>query len=84
MTLDNTCHYPHRFKDNEPATKKKKKKKKKGMGSQTWQVSMVDTHLRNLLWVYCPGHAGLKENDQAASLAGKASCHHKWLAPPKV
>ena len=34
---------------------------------------MVDVHLRNLLWVYCPGHAGEKENDRADSLEGKAT-----------
>ena len=34
---------------------------------------MVDIHLRKLLWVYCPGHAGVNGNDQADSLAGKAT-----------
>ena len=34
---------------------------------------MVDTHLRKLLWVYCPGHAGVKENDGSDRLAGKAT-----------
>ena len=33
---------------------------------------MVDTHLRNYLWVYRPGHAGVKGNDRADRLAGKA------------
>ena len=33
-------------------------------------MSMVDIHLRKL-WVYCPGHAGVKGNDQADRLAGK-------------
>ena len=31
---------------------------------------MVDIHLPKLLWVYCPGHAGVKGNDW---LAGKAT-----------
>ena len=35
-------------------------------------MSMVDIHLRKLLWVYCPGHAGVKGNDRADRLAGKA------------
>ena len=36
--------------------------------------SMVDTNpLSKLLWVYCPGHAGVKGNDRAYRLAGKAS-----------
>ena len=34
---------------------------------------MVDTHLRKLLWVYCPGHAGAKGNDRADRIAGKAT-----------
>ena len=34
---------------------------------------MVDIHLRKLLWVYCPGHAGVKENDRADRVAGKAT-----------
>ena len=34
---------------------------------------MVDIHLRKLLWVYCPGHAGVKENDRADRLDGKAT-----------
>ena len=43
------------------------------MGSPDWNVSMVDIHLRKLLWVYCPGHAGVNGNDQEDSLAGKAT-----------
>ena len=34
---------------------------------------MVDIHLRNLLWVYYPGHAGVKGKDRADRLAGKAT-----------
>ena len=34
---------------------------------------MVDIHLRKLLWVYCPGHAGVKGNDREDRLAGKAT-----------
>ena len=32
---------------------------------------MVDICLRRLLWVYCPGHAGVEGNDGADRLAGK-------------
>ena len=49
------------------------KKVKSGMGSPDWNVSMVDSHLRKFLWVYCPGHAGVKGNDRADRLAGKAT-----------
>ena len=52
---------------------------KSEMGSPDWNVSMVDIHLRKLLWVYCPGHAGLKGNDPADRLAGKATLTSGWL-----
>ena len=39
---------------------------KSGMRSPDWNVSK----LRKLLWVYCPGHAGVKGADR---LAGKAT-----------
>ena len=48
-------------------------KVKSGMGSPDWTVLMADIHLRKLLWVYCPGHAGVKANDRADRLAGKAT-----------
>ena len=44
------------------------------LGSPDWHVSMVDIHLRKLLWVYCPGHAGVKGNDRADRLAAL----YKW------
>ena len=47
-------------------------KVKNGIGSPNWSMSMVDIHLRKLLWVYCPGHAGVKGNDREDRLAGKA------------
>ena len=43
------------------------------MGSPDWNVTMVEIHLRKLLSVYCPGHAGVKENDRAVRLEGKAT-----------
>ena len=43
------------------------------MGSPDWNVSMVDIHLRKLLWVYCPGHVGVKGNDRADRLVVKAT-----------
>ena len=46
---------------------------KTGMGSPDWNVSMVDIHLRKLLWVYCPGYAGVKGNYRADRLADKAT-----------
>ena len=34
---------------------------------------MVDIQHRKLLWVYCPGHAGVKGNYRADRLVGKAT-----------
>ena len=48
-------------------------KMKSGMGSPDCTVLMVDIQLLKLLWVYCPGHAGVKGNDRADGLAGKAT-----------
>ena len=48
-------------------------KVKSGMGSPDWNMSMVNVHLWKLLWVYCPGHAGMKGNYHADRLAGKAT-----------
>ena len=36
-------------------------------------MSIVYIHLRKLLWVYCPEHVGVKRNDRADRLAGKAT-----------
>ena len=60
VTVGSHCHHPHRFNES-------------GMGSSDWNVSMVDIHLRKLLWVYCPGHSGMKGNDRSDRLAGKAT-----------
>ena len=43
------------------------------MGSPDCNVSMVDINLRKHLWVYCPGHAGVKGNDRADRLAGQGT-----------
>ena len=43
------------------------------MGSPDWNTSMVDIQLRKLLWVYCPRHAGAKQNVRADRLVGKAT-----------
>ena len=48
-------------------------KVKSGMGSPDWNVSMVDIHFQKLMSMYCPGHAGVKGNDPADRLAGKAT-----------
>ena len=42
------------------------------MGCPDWNVSMVDIHLRKRMWLYCPGHAGVKGNDRGDKLAVKA------------
>ena len=42
-------------------------------------MTTVSIHLRKLLWVYCPGHVGVKENDRAVRLAGKATLESDLL-----
>ena len=44
-----------------------------GNGRPRQNVSLVHIHLGKLLWVYCPGRAGVKGNDRAERLAGKAT-----------
>jgi len=46
-------------------------KVKSGMGSSDWDVSMVDIHLRKLMWMNYPGHAGGKGHGRADGLARK-------------
>ena len=41
------------------------------MGSPDWNV--VDAHLQTFMWVYCPGHGGVKGNGGAERLAGRAT-----------
>ena len=43
------------------------------MGSPNWNVPMVDINLPKLLWVHCPGHAGVEGNDRADRLAGQGT-----------
>ena len=43
------------------------------MGIPEWHVSMFSIHLGNLLWLYCPGRAGVKGNDRVDRLSGKAT-----------
>ena len=44
-----------------------------GMGGPGRNVSMVYTHLRKFLCVYCPGHPAEKGGDRADRLTGKAT-----------
>ena len=43
------------------------------MGIPDWNVSMVDTHLRNLLWANCPEHGDVEGNERADRLEGKTT-----------
>ena len=52
------------------------KKVKCGMESPVWNVSVVDIHLRKLLWVYCPGHAEVTGNDRQVGKTTIASGLH--------
>ena len=43
-----------------------------GIGTPDWHEAMNTIKLRKLTWIYCPGHAGVKGNERADKLAGKA------------
>ena len=43
------------------------------MGGSDRRVSTFDIHLQKLLWMYSPGHAGVKGNDRVNRLTGKAT-----------
>ena len=42
------------------------------MGCLDWHTAMHSLRLQRLLWVYCPGHTGVNENERAARLASTA------------
>ena len=47
------------------------------------RLEPLNIHIRKLLFMYCPGHAGVYVNDRADRLAGKAITD-KWLASQKI
>ena len=50
-----------------------------GIASPGWNVSVVNIRLWKRLWMYCPGHAREKGNDQSDKLAGKATLTSGFL-----
>ena len=51
--------------------KKKREEVQSGMGCPACHVSLLDINLPELLRVFCPGQARIKENDQADRLGAK-------------
>ena len=43
-----------------------------GMGCPDWHTAMHSLRLQKLLWIYCPGHAGVSGNERADRLASTA------------
>ena len=43
-----------------------------GMGCPDWHTAMHSLRLQRLLWIYCPGHAGVNGNERADRLASTA------------
>ena len=43
-----------------------------GMGCPDWHTAMHNLWLQRLLWIYCPGHAGVSGNERADRLASTA------------
>ena len=48
------------------------KKVETGMGCPDWHTAMHCFWLQRLLWIYCPGHAGVSGNERADRLASTA------------
>ena len=44
-------------------------KEESGMGCPDWHTAMHSLRLQRLLWIYCPGHAGVNGNERADGLA---------------
>ena len=42
------------------------------MGCPDWYTAMHSLRLQRLLWIYCPGHAGVSGNERADRLASTA------------
>ena len=47
-------------------------KEESGMGWPDWHTAMHSLRLQRLLWIYCPGHAGVSGNERADRLASTA------------
>ena len=43
-----------------------------GTGCPNWHTAMRSLRLQRLLWIYCPGHAGVSGNERADRLASTA------------
>ena len=43
-----------------------------GMGCPDWHTATHSLRLQRLLWIYCPGHAGVSGNEGAGTLANTA------------
>ena len=43
-----------------------------GMGCPDWHTAIHSLRLQRLLWIFCPGHAGVSGNKQADRLASTA------------
>ena len=51
-----------------------------------WTGPLRNSHLKKLTWLFCPGHAGVRGNERADKLAGKAPLSRDSLTldPPAV
>ena len=50
------------------------------MGCPDWHTAMHSLRIQRLLWIYCPGHAGISGNEQADRLASTADNNCIWYA----
>ena len=47
-------------------------KVEKGMFREEWLASLQKSQIVRIVWIFCPGHAGVRGNEQADRLAGRA------------
>ena len=43
-----------------------------GMGCPNWHTAMHSFRIQRFVWIYCPGHAGVSENERTDRLASTA------------
>ena len=59
------------------------RKIEKGSLRAEWIQLIKATRIRSLIWIFCPGHAGVKGNEKADRLAGGATSVDSTVRPDK-
>ena len=70
LTVDISCHITHAIILT--VSMNLLQKVESGMGCPDWHTAMHSLGLQRLLWIYCPGHAGVRGNERADKRASTA------------